>query len=407
MSTSFARSLAKHLDKLIVGPPIFDARGRVENMVVYPLFPSSLHPDPPDMITLSEAMRRGVELSDSGIVSRVHVDNPLPTAILAGESELLIGSTQLRAVQFSCLIPPDRRVALPVSCVEEGQPIKYQAEFTRSDACPWPVRSFKNEQLASYGDPPQHWLWENIRSYLRSSDTPSSTGNIHAVFDKNSSALQDLSSLFPCQPGQVGAICAVGQNLFLELFGDPEILEDRYDNLLRSALVEALAHPDDQVVHPDMVPTFLHRVIDASQHSKLLESRGLKAGGRSLAFADRNINGSALVADGHLVHLTAHQKCLGLSQPFGDLQPELETTRTAWENEHPAFIQDLEQNYADRRRRYRNFKEGLKPISGPSLPVDDLQHDDAPLQTPPETAVRPLPLNPFLHGFFLRLFNRS
>ena len=407
MSTSFARSLAKHLDKIIVGPPIFDARGRVKNMVVYPLLPSSLHPDPPDMITLSEAMRRGVELSDSGIVSRVHVDNPLPTSILAGESELLIGSSQLRSVQFSCLIPPDRRVALPVSCAEEKQPIKYQAKFTHSDACPWPVRSFKNEQMAAYGDPPQHWLWENIKDYLRSSDTPSNTSDIHAVFDKNSSALQGLSALFPFQPGQVGAICAVGQNLFLELFGDPEILEDRYDNLLRSALVEALAHPDDQSIPPNMVPTFLRQITAASQKSRLMKSRGLKEGGRSLAFADRNISGSALVADGRLVHLTAHQKCLGLSQSFGDLQPELKTAHTAWESEHSAFIHNLEQDYADRRRRYRKFKEKLKPISDSFLPAEEDQDGDLPLQTPPDQAVRPLPLNPFLHDFFLRLFKRD
>ena len=89
-------------------------------MVVYPLFPSKLHPDPPDMVTLSEAMRRGVALNDTGVVSRVHLENPLPTSVLAGESEILIGSTQLRAVQFSCLIPPERRIALPVNCKDSS-----------------------------------------------------------------------------------------------------------------------------------------------------------------------------------------------------------------------------------------------------------------------------------------------
>jgi len=406
MSTAFARSLIQHLEKLVLGAPIYDSRGEVANMVVYPLFPSSLHPDPPEMITLSEAIHRGAHLTDTGIVSRVHVDNPLPTSILAGESEILMGSTQRRAVQFSCLVPPQRRASLPVTCVEEGKPTQYQAEFTHSDICPWPLRSSKMEQMVQHGEPPQYWIWDNIKSYLSSSDTVSPTHDAHAVLDKNAFALYNLSALFPRQPGQVGAVCAVGSNLFLELFGDPEILQDQYNNLLRSALIEAVVHPGDQVVPPFQVRTFLRQIVEASQHSRLLQSRSLKESGRSLAFADRNIAGSALIADGRLVHLSAHQKCLGLSRSFADLQPDLETARAAWEENHPAFLRELEQNYADRRRRYDHFKNELKPVYGPPLPEETDQSRSEWKQEPAQPAVRPLPLNPYLHEFFLRLFRR-
>ena len=79
MSGSLAKQLSQHLDALVLGPPSFDAVGELPNVVIYPLFPSSLAPDPPDMITLSEGLRLGVRLSDTGMVSNVHVDNPLPT----------------------------------------------------------------------------------------------------------------------------------------------------------------------------------------------------------------------------------------------------------------------------------------------------------------------------------------
>ena len=101
-------------------------------MAVYPLFPSQLSPDPPEILTLTEALQRGMELQDTGVISRVHVDNPLPTAVLAGESELLMGQTQQRSIQFSCLLPAQKKSSLPVNCVEEGQPTVPQDNVYRS-----------------------------------------------------------------------------------------------------------------------------------------------------------------------------------------------------------------------------------------------------------------------------------
>jgi len=406
MSSSFSKSLGKHLNKLIPGPPLFAPEGEVRNMVVYPLFPSKLHPDPPDMVTLSEAMRRGVALNDTGVVSRVHLENPLPTSVLAGESEILIGSTQLRAVQFSCLIPPERRIALPVNCIEEGQPANYQAAFEKSDACPWSLRSYKMAQMAEHGEPPQYWIWDKIKDDLRSSRTVSTTNDLHAILDQNAYSLKNLSPLFPVQPGQVGAVCAVNQDLYLELFADPEILEDRYNYLLRSALVEAVAHPGDKVIPSEMVPQFLNQVVDASQKSRLLEGRGLKDSGRSLAFADKNITGSALVAHGQLIHLSAHQNCLGFSKPFVDQQPDLEMSRQDWEAENPHFYTDLEDRYADRRKRYRAFKDKLKPLQK-SEPSPAGMKSSATEEPAADNAIPPLPLSPYLHDFFHQLFRRE
>ena len=118
MSLNFSKSLSEYLEKIEVGPPLYDPKGNLQNLVIYPVFPCSLAPYPPEIITLSTALEKGLRLTDTGVVSRVHVDNPLPVSVLASESETLIGSTQQRSVQFSCLIDPMRKAALPVSCVE-------------------------------------------------------------------------------------------------------------------------------------------------------------------------------------------------------------------------------------------------------------------------------------------------
>jgi len=261
-------------------------------------------------------------------------------------------------------------------------------------------------QMAEHGEPPQYLIWDSIKDYLRSARTASTAHDLHAVLDQNAYALKNLSALFPVQPGQVGAVCAVNQDLYLELFADPEILEDRYSNLLRSAMVEAVAHPGDQVVPTTMVPSFLKQVVDASQKSRLLESRGLKDSGRSLAFADHNITGAALIAYSQLIHLSAHQNCLGFSKPFADLQPDLEMSLRDWEDENPQFFTDLEDRYADRRKRYRAFKDKLKPLRK-STSSEEKSPPASEKASPEDTAVPPLPLSSYLHDFLYQLFRRE
>ena len=197
---------------LIIGPPLFEPMGELPNMVVYPLLPRDLTPDPPDLVTLSTGLGKGVRVNDTGFVSQVHIDNPLPTSVLVAESDILVGPTQLRAVQFSCLVPPFRRASIPVSCVEAGQPTVYQAQFDRTEACPWYVRSFKLDQLAKHGEPHQHRIWSNIKSYLKGADTASTTSDVRAVFKNYGADVNDLSTVFPPIPGQIGTIAAVGQD---------------------------------------------------------------------------------------------------------------------------------------------------------------------------------------------------
>ncbi len=405
MSLSLSKSLGTHLDQLIVGPPQYERRGKLDNMIVYSLFPSSLSPDPTDIITLSEALSRGLTLQDTGVISRIHIDNPLPAAVLAGESELLMGETQQRSVQYSCLIPPQRKASLPVNCVEEGQPTIAYTTFTGADACPWPVRSFKIEQLAHSGEPQQYWVWDQVKTYLTEAGVDSLTHDIHAVLQQHSYKLQALSGAFPKQAGQVGAICAVGQNFYLELFSDPELFDDRYDQILRSAMVEALVRPSDQCLPQEAVPSFMSQIVQASLHSRMMSNRSLKDSGRALAFSHLGINGQVLIADNRLVHLVAHQKCLGRSKSLASLRPGLDEAQQTWNSRRPIFLDDVEATYHRRRQRYNTFKSRLRegPLTAAASPSAYAADADDAL----DAATPPQPLSPALRDFFLHLFSRD
>lgn len=405
MAISLADTLQRTVDGLVIGPPLYDPTANLPNMVVYPLFPREPLPaDPPHVITLSQGLRRGVRLSDTGVVSQVHVDNPLSTTILVSESEILVGPTQLRCVQFSCLVPPGRRASLPVNCVEAGQPTVYKAEFTDSVACPWYLRAFKLEQLARHGQSHQHRIWDRIKEYLQHTGTVSSTQDVSAIYDHFGDEVDSLSQIFPLRSGQVGCICAVGQDLFVEIFGDPEILEDRYECVLRSALVEAVAHPTREVTPGASVRTLLPELVEACHSSKVVQNRSLRDAGRTQVFAAGGIAGSGLVAAGVLVHLSAHKRCWGFGRPFSEQLADLETDRRLREGELEDLFHRLERDYAPRRKRYRSYLKGLQPTTSRTLEsaayVEDAEDETV------DTAPRPLPLNPALHRFFLELFRR-
>ena len=401
---TLADTLRHSFEDLLLGPPQFDPTANLPNMVVYPVFPTHLAPDPPDVVSLTEAMRRGVRLSDTGIVTQVHIDNPLPTAVLVGESDILVGPTQLRAVQFSCLVPPGRRASIPVNCVEAGQPTIYQAQFTDTAACPWYLRSFKLEQLSRHGDNHQHRIWDRIKAYLHHTGTVSSTQDVCAVFDQFGDDLDDLSRVFPLQPGQVGCVSAVGQDLFIEIFGDPEILEERYDQVLHSALVEAIAHPTREVTPASQVDGVLDELIDASRSSKVVHSRSLRDSGRTQIFNKGAIAGSGLVSEGRLVHLTAHKRCWGFGRAFQEQLPELKHQRSERAKEHADLFAQLDDDYTRRCKRYRSFLRKLTPSRTTSAKpyVDTVSKDDS----TERLATEPLPLSNDLHEFFLRLFRR-
>ena len=407
MSGSLAKQLARHLDSLILGPPYFDDLGDLPNMVVYPIFPSSLPPDPPEMIILSEGLRYGVRLSDTGQLNKAHVDNPLSTTILAGESDLLMGATQLRSMQFSCLIRPHSRASLSVNCVEEGRPTERQAKFERSDSSPWSLRSYKMEQMAHHGEPLQLKVWKKVSSYLESAGVTSNTQNIHAVYEHFGPELGNLSCLFPRTSGQIGAICAVGSNLYGEFFSDPELLEDRYDQFLRSALVEALVHPGNVVVNQGKIASFLKEIVDVSVNSTVVHSSGPQNSGRTLVFNGRGISGSALVDDRRLIHLCAHLKCPGQVSLFANQLGELELQRASWKTHNASLLEKLQKECAKRRKLYNIFKtKRLSPPppqiqNGPCESRDEIETDKRPSTHPPE------PLNPLLHDFFLNLFRSS
>ncbi len=286
---------------------------------------------------------------------------------------------------------------------EAGQPTVYQAEFNRTEACPWYVRSFKLDQLAKHGEPHQHRIWDNIKSYLKGADTASRTQDVRAVFKNYGSDVNDFSRIFPPMPGQTGAVAAVGQDLFIELFSDPEILEDRYDQVLQSALVEAVAHPTREVTPVDQVESLMDELVEVSRDSKLVQNRSLRDSGRCLVFSSKGISGSALLSGDHVIHLSAHKRCWGSGRPFADQVHDLIRDQREREEQGQDHTRQIGRAFSKRKKRYRSFKEALTP-SITHQTIDDPDYSQSIPTSAYDEAPLPRPLSALIHDFFIQLF---
>ena len=260
--------------------------------------------------------------------------------------------------------------------------------------------------MSHHGESVQFVVWDKVKDYLAMSGSRSDTHDIHAVYDRYGADLDNLGHMFPRQPGQIGAICAIGSNIYCELFADPELMEDRYDQLLRSSLIEAIVHPGVEVVRQEKVEDFLTRVAEVSVNSRVVQSRSLQSTGRTAVFSGRDIAGSALVDDGRVIHLVAHQKCLGESSLFADQLVDLKRNSDNWRAEHGGFLDNLQRDYQERSRSYRTYKSNLAPMAASQLQNGELEPAVFDTGDQRRTAAQPQPLNNYLHDFFLGLFRR-
>ena len=82
MPVSLSKIVEDHFRDTVIGPPTFDASGNLPNMVVYPLFPAALGPQPPAMVTLKPVAAPFFdELRSAGIL----FDSPEAAARKANE----------------------------------------------------------------------------------------------------------------------------------------------------------------------------------------------------------------------------------------------------------------------------------------------------------------------------------
>jgi hypothetical protein len=286
-------------------------------VVVTPLFPTL---DPrAAYLTLDEALPLGLaisETSDSGAVPELAVRNPLDRDVLLYDGEELVGAKQNRILNVTVLVGAGRALPIPVSCVEEGRWSSRSAFFDSARHVSHAhLRRRKAELLAARPlerGVAQRAVWDEVRDKSSRMHVVSPTLANNDVFQAHAARLVELEQAFPAEPGQCGAILALGDTLCLDWVSRPEAFQRLWPKLRRGYLLDALEMLDGRPTHPARVAGFADEVTDAPTTRR--RSAGL---GDDIRLRGPGVIGSGLELDGELLQLSAFTSDGGADRAFG------------------------------------------------------------------------------------------
>ncbi len=295
-----------------VGEPV-EHRG----IVVTPLFPGR---DPGcAYLTLDQALPQGfaiTEKSAGGSVPELVVRNPLGEDVLLYDGEELVGAKQNRILNVAVLVGAGTSIPIPVTCVEEGRWSTRSAFFDAAQHMSHAhLRRLKAEQLAARPlerGVAQRAVWDEVRAKSARMNVASPTLASSDVFAAHRGALGELEQAFPIQPGQSGAVLALGDTLCVDWVSRPDAFERLWPKLRRGYLLDALERLDGRPTPFARVAGFLDEVADAPSTHGPTPGRG-----EDVRLRGPGVIGSGLELDGELLQLAAFTSDGGAQRAFG------------------------------------------------------------------------------------------
>ncbi len=286
-------------------------------IVIAPLFPRQ---DPvAGYITLDEALAGGLrirETSEAGNVPELVVENPLDERVLLYDGEELVGAKQNRILNVSVLVDVKTTLTIPVSCVEQGRWSRRSADFSAAPHAASPeLRHRKN--VALQAQPlargiSQGEVWDAVHEKATRMGVHSPTGASADTFRAHAHSLHSLEDAFPVQPGQCGALLAIGSSMCLDAVSRPDAFARLWPKLRAGYLLDALERLDGKLTPLAALPTFLNWVADAEPSRQ--PSAGL---GQDVRLRGELVIGSGLELEGEVIQLSAFRSEDGGRNAFG------------------------------------------------------------------------------------------
>ncbi len=286
-------------DAIQLGEPV-----EHHGIVVAPLFPRS---DPrAEYVTLDEALQLGFAVSEvdaAGSVPELAVDNPLDSHVLLYDGEELVGAKQNRILNVSVLVGARSKTRIPVSCVEQGRWSSRSARFSAASHTAYPeLRRRKAHTLLSAPlarGVAQSGVWESVADKAQQHDAHSPTGAQADIFAKRYEDLRSLGEAFPLQPGQAGALLAIGDRICVDYVSRPAAFARLYPKLLSGYLLDAVERLDGKPAGSGELAGFVEAAASAP-----CSRRPSEALGEDVRLVGEGVVGSGLELDGELLQLS-------------------------------------------------------------------------------------------------------
>ena len=273
----------------------------------------------PDYLTLGQALELGVvsvtEVSESGSVSEIMVDNESKRKVLILDGEEMLGAKQKRIVNVTVLSPPESTVKIPVSCVEQGRWRYKGREFSSGGGVmPAYMRRRHQETVTFYRhhrgsfESDQNQFGPGVSSMLSDMGLKSNTDAMDDLFERFEDPIRKYLEAFNLIDCQVGTVFDLGGLIMgMECFGHQATMGEYFPRLVKSYALDAMS--------PDIVAKQGFSGGRGGQAKTLLEAIGNCRAefypsvglGQSVRFSGSGMTGSALIEGGSLIHLCAFQ----------------------------------------------------------------------------------------------------
>jgi hypothetical protein len=289
--------------EVLVGDP-----QEYEALAVFPLFAAPR--DGVAYILSDEAIAGGTvtveEVTESGSVPNLLVDNHADALVLFLEGEELRGAKQNRVLNTSVLVASGK-TTLPVSCVEQGR-WRYRSRHFGSGGshASSKMRHILKKSVTSslsegrgHGSD-QREIWKEVGRQMASLGSASTTMAMADTYESHQGRLTEFRDRLKYIEGAVGLAVAIGGKVAsVDLFDKPSTCRKVWDRLLTGVVMDALeASPAEQRVGSAAV----QEVLVALREAPWKQAQAVGAGEEFRAEVGGERQASALTCNGTVVH---------------------------------------------------------------------------------------------------------
>ena len=247
------------------------------------------------------------EVSESGSVPDLLVENKGDLRVLFLEGEELVGAKQNRILNTSVLVAAHSKIKIPVSCVEQGRwgyrsrhfgasgshsPSKLRRRLKESVS-----RSVK-EQRGHQSD--QRGVWEEVANLQAAFCVDSASDAMSDTFGAHQDELAEYQEHLNYVDGATGVAVAVGEKVVaIDVFDKPSTCRKVWDRLLSGTVFDAL-----QVGATDKSASVadVEQLVSAAGDFPWEQSEAVGEGDEYRAESKRGDHASALAFEEAVVH---------------------------------------------------------------------------------------------------------
>lgn len=248
------------------------------------------------------------EISESGSVNTLIVENNNNKRVLLLDGEELIGAKQNRILNTTILVEANTTQKIPVSCVEQGRWRHASAKFSSGMYSPPEIRSKKSRVVShSFAEcgqavSDQGQVWDDVAKMCCELCVDAPTRAMNDAFDQRAEDFDSYVRALPYMEGVRGVMAAVsGRFAAMDVLDKPHVFKRIWERLVRGYAMDAVRRRQEE--HKPFTEKnarfFLDSVSDCQV--SVFNAAGL---GSELRFESAQILGQALVVEDCLVHMS-------------------------------------------------------------------------------------------------------